>query len=99
MDAKKETGWKGFIELCSAVSSPEELKAFLELFLTIEEKETLASRYQIVLALLEGKLTQREIAERYKVSIAQITRGSNALKIIGPRLKMFLQKAHGSKET
>jgi TrpR family transcriptional regulator, trp operon repressor len=84
--------WYDFLEACSKIRDPEKFNLFFSLFLTIEERETLASRYLIIKALLEGKLTQREIAETYKVSIAQITRGSNALKIIGPELKKFLEK-------
>lgn len=85
-------GWQGFLELCSRIHSAEELRHVFNLFFTIEEKETLASRFLIVKALLEEKLTQREIAEIHKVSIAQITRGSNALKIISPDLKALLKK-------
>lgn len=85
-------GWRGFLELCSQIETPEEFHRMFDLFLTIEEKETLASRYLIVKALLDGQLTQREIAETYKVSIAQITRGSNALKIIDAKLRNFLKK-------
>jgi TrpR family trp operon transcriptional repressor len=91
---KKETiedGWRGFLELCSTVNSSEDFGEFFDLFLTIEEKETLASRFLIVRALMEGKMTQREIAKAYKVSIAQITRGSNALKIIDNKLIKFLK--------
>lgn len=86
----EKDGWRGFIDLNSKISSSEELKKFFDLFLTIEEKELLASRFLIIKALLEGKLTQREIAAQYKVSIAQITRGSNAIKIIDPELKKSL---------
>lgn len=85
-------GWRGFLKLCVEIESPKEMEQFFGLFLTIEEKETFASRFLIVKALLEEKLTQREIAEMYKVSIAQITRGSNALKIIDPTLKDALKK-------
>lgn len=82
--------WDQFVELCSNIKSPEKLKAFFDLFLTIEEKEVIGSRLVIVQALLEGKQTQREIANIYKVSISQITRGSNALKVADPQLINFL---------
>lgn len=85
-------GWRDFLKLCSKIQKPEEISELFDLFLTIEEKETLASRYLIVKALLEEKQTQREIAEKYRVSIAQITRGSNAMKIISPELKKLLKK-------
>ncbi|MBS0629264.1 MAG: trp operon repressor [Verrucomicrobia bacterium] len=89
---KDDEGWWGFLKLCSKIKSPEEFKRFFDLFLTIEEKETLGRRFLIVKALQEGKLTQREIAEQFGVSISQITRGSNALKIIDPSLKKSLDK-------
>lgn len=90
---KNKSGWCGFLKLCAEIESPEEMARLFDLFFTIEEKETFASRYLIIKALLEGSLPQREIAETYKVSIAQITRGSNALKIISPKLKEAL-KSH-----
>lgn len=90
--SESKSGWLDFLELCSKIQSPGDLGQFFDLFLTIEEKEVLASRYLIVKALLEQKLTQREIAAKYQVSIAQITRGSNALKIIDPKLKTILMQ-------
>lgn len=85
-------GWQLFLELCSKIKDPEKFDKFFNLFLTYEERETLASRFFIIKALLEGQFTQREMAEKYNVSIAQITRGSNALKIIDPAFKKFLEK-------
>jgi TrpR family transcriptional regulator, trp operon repressor len=90
MHSQEKSGWPEFINLTQKIHSTEELKKFFELFLTIEERELLASRFLIIKALLEQKLTQREIAAEYKVSIAQITRGSNAIKIIDPELKKKL---------
>lgn len=87
-----KSGWREFLKLCSTIRSQEEFDQFFDLFLTINEKEDLASRYLIIKALLEEKLTQRDIADTYQVSIAQITRGSNALKIISPKLKEALRK-------
>jgi TrpR family trp operon transcriptional repressor len=83
--------WKDFAKLCSKLKSEKELENLFGLFFTLEEKELLAARYAVVKALLEGQLTQREIAEACHVSISQITRGSNALKIIDPKLKSFLE--------
>lgn len=90
--SKDKDGWRGFLNLCSKIKSPEEFQKFFDLFLTIEEKETLGRRFLIVKALEEGKLTQREIADHFGVSISQITRGSNALKIVDPSLKKSLDK-------
>ena len=82
--------WHDFLKLCSKLKSEKDLESLFNLFFTLEEKELLASRYVIIKALLEEKLTQREIADSCNVSISQITRGSNALKIADPKLKKFL---------
>lgn len=87
---KDKAGWKEFLRACAEITSPEDFNEYFDLFLTIAEKETLASRYLIVKALLEKKMTQREIADFFKVSIAQITRGSNALKRASTKLKKTL---------
>ncbi len=87
-----EDGWRGFLELCSRFHSRGELDELFGLFFTIEEKEALAKRYTIVKALLDEKMTQREIAEKMKVSISKITRGSNALKIMNPQFREALRK-------
>ena len=41
---------------------------------------------------IEEKMTQRDMSETLGVSIAKITRGSNALKMLDPKLKAFLKK-------
>lgn len=82
---------KKFLELFSEKEFLS-LENLFDLFFTFEEKENLASRYLIIEALLKGQLTQREIAKKYHVSIAQITRGSNALKTVDPIFKKFLEK-------
>ncbi len=91
--ANEKKGWTNFLKLCTHINSAKELDEFFHCILTIEERETISSRYLIIKALLEGKLTQREIAEQHKVSISQITRGSNALKIISPKLRDILTKS------
>ncbi|MBI2742674.1 MAG: trp operon repressor [Chlamydiales bacterium] len=84
--------YQSFLKLCTRASSSEELEKILDLFLTIEEKEILSSRYQIIQALLEEKISQREMAKTLGVSISQITRGSNALKTTSDELKQFIKK-------
>lgn len=84
--------WKSFLSLCLKTKNTDELSKLFELFFTQEERESLADRYTIIQALLENKLTQRDIAEKYRVSIAKITRGSNELKSMDSKLKMFLEE-------
>ena len=85
-----EDGWRGFIQLCLLSANKERLDELFGLFLTLEEKEVLALRFLLIKDLLEGRLSQREISQKRKISISKITRGSNALKIIKPSLKEFL---------
>lgn len=93
---KNSGGFQEFLALCKG-RSPEELQPLFDLFFTLKEKKVLGRRYLIVKALEEGKLTQRQIAKKFKVSIAQITRGSNALKIIDTALRKLLKaQAHFS---
>ena len=92
MNNTSKDGWQEFLKLCNEIESTNEYNDFFNLFLTIEEKETLAKRFLIIKSMLDGHLTQREISEKHKVSIAQITRGSNALKIISPELKSKLKE-------
>lgn len=88
----KKESLRPFIDLCLKAKNADKLEQLLDLFLTLEEKEMVVSRYQILHALLKTKLTQREIASKFGLSIAQITRGSNALKIIGKDLSIFLEE-------
>ncbi len=86
----EEDGWRGFLELCSKAKSHKELEALFGLFLTATERSEIANRYLIVQELVRGKMSQREIAKRFGISIAKITRGSNSLKIIEPDLRRKL---------
>src|SRR3990167_8369712 len=76
--------WKSFLSLCQKTKTPNELSQLFDCFLTLEEKESIADRYAIIAALLDEKLSQRDISKKLNVSIAKITRGSNALKILDP---------------
>lgn len=57
----------------------QELKQFMHAILTPQEQAEIARRLQIVKLLKKG-LPQREIADKLKVGIATVTRGSHQLK-------------------
>lgn len=86
-----QAGWRDFIKFCLAAESQTLLSLLFELFLTQEEKENVAMRCLIIEELLKQQKTQREIAEELHVSIAKITRGSNELKRMNPKLIEFLK--------
>lgn len=88
---RDEKGWKMFLDLCLETKKSSRLEELLSLFLTMEEKQHLSSRMQIIKGLLSEKLSQREMSDEIKVSIYQITRGSNALKIVSDDLLKFLE--------
>lgn len=86
----RKVGWQQFLQLCQHCEHEVELEALLDLLLTIEEKQQLAMRVLLIKELLIKSKTQRQIAQDLELSIAKITRGSNALKTISPELRHFL---------
>jgi TrpR family trp operon transcriptional repressor len=87
-----QAGWRIFTKLCLASKNEKMLSSLLDLFLTQEEKESIATRCLIVMELLKQEKTQRDMAEILHVSIAKITRGSNELKRMPPKLIEFLKE-------
>ena len=88
----EKKGGCDFIRLCRHTRSDEELDALFQLLFTLDEQEQLATRVELLRALLKGHKPQRAIASELKISIAKITRGSNAVKVISPELRKFLEK-------
>jgi len=88
----EEDGWRAFLECCLRVKTVNDLDDFYNVFLTQSEREEVARRYLIVRELLKGEKSQRDMARDLEVSIANISRGSNVLKITGDRLKKFLEE-------
>lgn len=85
-----EDGWWPFLDVCAQLGTKEQLNELFSLFLTFDERKDVADRFLIIRDLLQGKKTQREMADELQVSIAKITRGSNSLKIIGDDLREYL---------
>ncbi len=73
--------WENFIANCLACTSTEDLNKFFQLTLTPAEREKIAARYMILSELINGSKTHREIAANLKVSIFNVTRGANQLKV------------------
>lgn len=96
MSDRRSSGWKRFIKLTQSTESSAELEEVLIALFTPEEKQQLALRVELIRELLKGEKPQRDIAQQLGVSIATITRGSNMLKTIRPKLKEFLKQALSS---
>lgn len=84
------TGWEAFLKLCQEARSQQELDDLMSFLLTLDEKSQIAARVLLIKELLAGKKAQRQIASDLALSIAKITRGSNALKTIPEELRNFL---------
>lgn len=72
--------WQHFVRLLAQSIKDDRFDQFFQLIFTPDERESLATRTQIIEALLQGKLSQRQLKEQLGVGIATITRGSNELK-------------------
>jgi len=92
MSKIQEDHWRWFLKTCLKFQSEKELNEFFDLVLTAEESNAVALRCGIIRELIKEEKTQREIAQALNISIGKITRGSNYLKRISSRLKMFLTK-------
>lgn len=88
---KEPSGWHEFIANCRTLTENNDLSNFFELVLTPSEREKIAARYQILSQLNEDKLTQREIAAKLGVSIFNVTRGANQLKLVDDDIKSLIK--------
>ncbi len=88
----KDHGWHDFLKLCHEGKSTKQLDELFDFLFTAEERHAIGLRVELIRELLKGQKTQRDIASELQISIAKITRGSNALKVIDDRLKDFLIK-------
>lgn len=92
MENKQQAGWDKFILLCQNARDEALFKELLDFFFTHEEKQHLVSRILLVRELLSKEKPQREISKDLHISIAKITRGSNALKQISIDLENYLKR-------
>lgn len=89
---KDQLAWENFIQNCHKIQSVTELRQLFELTLTPAECEKIAARYMILSELVHGQHTHREIAAKLQVSIFNVTRGANQLKITPAATRNLLIK-------
>ena len=90
MNEQEHLGLKRFFTMLSKAEMEADLIALFDCFFTPEELAALSLRVNVVKALLDGELSQREIAKQLKTSISKVTRGSRQLKNISPELMQQL---------
>lgn len=90
--------WQQFIQLLNQAVVEDKTEALLSMLLTPDERSSLGLRVQIVRALLDSKISQREIQQQLGTSAATITRGSNMLKTVEPDILHWVStKLNGEK--
>lgn len=90
--------WQQFIQLLNQAVAEDKTEALLSMLLTLDERSSLGLRVQIVRALLDSKISQREIQQQLGTSAATITRGSNMLKTVEPDILHWVStKLNGEK--
>lgn len=87
-----------FLELFVRSSNIHKLSELIELLFTKEEINALEVRLKVIKCLIENKYTQRELAQKFKMSISRITRGSNALKLVSEDLVKMIDNVIPSVE-
>lgn len=88
--------WRSFVKLCAALSETELDKMF-NLFMTAAERDDIADRYIILKAMLNTAKTHREIAADYNISLAKVSRGSNAIKTAQEYYPEIIEKLRSAK--
>lgn len=84
--------WKELLTLIQQAVSEEKLDLLLSMLLTVDERNTLGLRVQIIRELLANRMPQREIQQHLNTSAATITRGSNMLKSIEPQALQWINE-------
>ncbi|MGL4615060.1 MAG: trp operon repressor [Shewanella sp.] len=79
--------WDLVLERILTHGNHQDLSLLFHLLLTEEERCAIAGRLKVFQLLLQGEMSQRQIAAEYQVSIATITRCSNYLKNMTPEHK------------
>lgn len=92
MEITKSGQWQQLIKLLRIAFSQGKEEQVLKLLLTIDERDILGLRVQIIDALLAKNLSQREIQQQLNTSAATITRGSNMLKTMDENFLNWLQQ-------
>lgn len=86
----QDESWQNFLDKCLQLKNKQDMATFFDVFLTMSEKEELGKRFNIIQELLKNNKTQREIARDLKVSIANVSRGSNVLKTYPETIRKIL---------
>ncbi|HUX12348.1 MAG TPA: Trp family transcriptional regulator [Spirochaetia bacterium] len=83
--------FRELVQVLASIRDPELIDDLLRQLLTRAEIQEISGRWELV-KLLESGMSQRRIAERLKMSLCKITRGSRELKKPGSALKLVIDR-------
>lgn len=86
----KYPGWNEFAALIGKAHTDDMLSQIMNCMFTEEEKQQLGKRVLLTRALLKSEMPQRDISRKLNISISKITRGSNMLKSLEPKVHDYL---------
>lgn len=90
--------WQQFLDLLKQAAKEDKLDELISMLLTVDERNSLGLRVQIVRFLLTKECSQREIQQELNTSAATITRGSNMLKTVQPDVLQWVKNQLDGKE-
>ena len=90
--------WNAFVNVLRSSFEQGKEQDLLTLLLTADERDALGLRLQIIVQLLDKKVSQREIQQSLNTSAATITRGSNMIKQMDPDFMEWV-KVHTETDT
>ncbi|MBY5922837.1 trp operon repressor [Ferrimonas balearica] len=84
--------WQSVLDLVAQPRASEDTALLFGLLLSHDERESIGGRLAVFRALLDGQMSQRQIAASLGVSIATITRASNNLKTMSEAERALLSR-------
>ena len=79
--------WEFLLTRYMKITDREDARVFLNAILTYAERQEIPKRVRILEELFKDELTQKDIAAKLNVSLANVTRGVNTIRSINYDLK------------
>jgi Trp operon repressor len=88
--------WETLLTRYMRIQDREDARVFLNAILTYAERQEIPKRVRILEELFKNELTQKDIAAKLNVSIANVTRGVNTIRSINYDLKGLFNRINAN---